>query len=71
MDLSSYLKQTRETQTEFASRIGAHPISVNRWCNKRALPSAHWRQVIFDATDGKVRPSDLLGDMPGALKEAV
>ena len=60
MDLAAFLAQAELTQTEFAARIGVHPITLNRWVNGHALPRRSAMVKIQEATGGQVGPSDLL-----------
>jgi DNA-binding transcriptional regulator YdaS (Cro superfamily) len=43
MTLDKYLRQRRMTRAQFAAVIGAHPITVHRWCAGVMRPS--WRRI--------------------------
>ncbi|GGF75422.1 hypothetical protein GCM10011332_31760 [Terasakiella brassicae] len=45
---------------EFAARIDVNVSTVSRICRGVVVPSRSTMQRIFDATDGKVQPSDLV-----------
>lgn len=60
MNLSDYLKRERLTQAQFAERVGAHPVTVNRWATGAAVPKRRQMQEIERATAGEVTPNDML-----------
>ncbi|WP_188667020.1 helix-turn-helix domain-containing protein [Terasakiella brassicae] len=60
MLLKVYLKKKKITMLEFAARIDVNVSTVSRICRGVVVPSRSTMQRIFDATDGKVQPSDLV-----------
>ncbi|WP_028880691.1 helix-turn-helix domain-containing protein [Terasakiella pusilla] len=60
MLLKAYLKKKKITMLEFAARIDVNVSTVSRICRGVVVPSRSTMQRIFDETDGKVQPSDLV-----------
>ena len=62
MKLKQYIRQSRMTQTQFAKQTGLSLSSVSRIINGERQPSLRVMQIIFRATDGKVRADDFFTD---------
>ncbi|WP_419797909.1 MAG: helix-turn-helix domain-containing protein [Terasakiella sp.] len=60
MQLKAYLKKKKITMLAFASRIDVNVSTVSRICRGVVVPSRSTMQRIYDATDGKVKPTDLV-----------
>lgn len=60
MLLKAYLKKNRITMLAFASKIDVHVSTVSRIARGVVVPSRNTMARIFEETDGKVRPSDLV-----------
>ncbi|WP_417842115.1 helix-turn-helix domain-containing protein [Terasakiella sp.] len=60
MLLKVYLKKKKITMLEFADRIDVHVSTVSRIVRGVVVPSRNTMARIFEETDGKVRPSDLV-----------
>lgn len=41
-----YLDRTKKTQSEFASEIGASPVTVHRWLKGKATISKAYRMLL-------------------------
>jgi transcriptional regulator with XRE-family HTH domain len=62
MKLDQFIKQHGMTQTQFAKRTGLSVSSISRIVNGEREPSLRVMQIIYRATDGKVRPDDFFTD---------
>lgn len=60
MQLKAYLKKNQITMLAFAGKIDVHVSTVSRICRGVVVPSRSTMERIFDETDGKVQPSDLV-----------
>jgi len=60
MDLSSYLKMTKQTRADFAALVGAHPVTVSRWSTSAAIPKRKQMARIEEVTDGQVTAGDMM-----------
>jgi len=60
MTLDKYLRLRRMTRAQFAALIGAHPITVHKWCTGVMRPS--WRRIaaIEAATSRAVTAADFV-----------
>ena len=68
MTLDDYLDATKETETAFGARVGISQPQVNRLRKNKSWPSRTLLARIFEATDGKVTPSDFV---PGTARPPV
>ena len=62
MKLKQYIRQARMTQTQFAKQTGLSMSSVSRMISGERQPSLRVMQIIYQATDGKVRADDFFRD---------
>lgn len=62
MKLKQYIRQSRMTQTQFAKQTGLSLSSVSRMISGERQPSLRVMQIIYQATDGKVRADDFFRD---------
>ena len=62
MKLKQYIRQARMTQTQFAKQTGLSLSSVSRIISGERQPSLKVMQIIYRATDGKVRADDFFRD---------
>ena len=62
MKLKQYIRQARMTQTQFAKQTGLSLSSVSRMISGERQPSLRVMQIIYQATDGKVRADDFFRD---------
>ena len=62
MKLKQYIRQARMTQTQFAKQTRLSLSSLSRIINGERQPSLRVMQIIFRATDGKVRADDYFTD---------
>ncbi len=62
MKLKQYIRQSRMTQTQFAKQTGLSLSSVSRIISGERQPSLRVMQIIYQATDGKVRADDFFAD---------
>jgi len=62
MKLDQFIKQHGMTQTQFAKRTGLSVSSISRIVKGERQPSLKVMQIIFRATDGKVRADDFFTD---------
>lgn len=62
MKLKQYIRQSRMTQTQFAKQTGLSLSSVSRIISGERQPSLRVMQIIYQATDGKVRADDFFTD---------
>jgi transcriptional regulator with XRE-family HTH domain len=60
MQLKAYLKKKKITMLAFADRIDVNVSTVSRICRGVVVPSRSTMERIFDETDGKVKPTDLV-----------
>jgi len=60
MTLSDYLNLNRITRAQFGKLIGAHPITVHRWCGGIMRPSWSRLSAIEAATNGAVTAADFV-----------
>lgn len=58
MDLKTYLKNHRMTETAFAAKLGVSQRTVNRYTQDERFPSPEMILRISDATGGKVKIAD-------------
>lgn len=58
--LTAYRASQGLTMEAFAALIGATKGAVSKWEQRLAEPRATYRQKIFEVTDGKVIPADLV-----------
>jgi len=61
MTLSQYLRETGETGTQFAKRIGVAQATVHRYCSGVRIPRPEILQRIQAETGGQVTPNDFIG----------
>lgn len=50
--LADYLRETSQTQTEFAARLGVRVSTVNRLVNGRTLAPSYWLAVRVSSMTG-------------------
>ena len=62
MKLKQYIRQARITQTQFAKQTGLSLSSVSRIISGERQPSLRVMQIIYQATNGKVRADDFFRD---------
>ena len=62
MKLKQYIRQARMTQTQFAKQTGLSLSSVSRIISGERQPSRRVMQIIYQATDGKVKADDFFRD---------
>jgi len=60
MKLDEYLKTNEMTMQTFAAEVGVHVSTVHRVKYAKIMPSRKLVEAIFKATDGQVRPADLI-----------
>lgn len=60
MKLSDYLSSTEVSAEALAKRVGVTVSAVNFWRTGMRVPRIKQMQKIFDATGGKVGPSDFI-----------
>lgn len=60
MTLSDYLNRQKITRAAFGVTIGAHPITVQRWCSGAMRPSWPRLAAIEAATNGAVTAADFV-----------
>lgn len=65
MQLGDYLKKHGISEREFASRIDTTVVTVNRYVNRKRLPSPKFMRAIEIATKGEVGPVDFYGGVSG------
>jgi hypothetical protein len=61
--LGEYLKRKGITQGAFAAQVGAHPITVAKWCTGVMLPRAGQLAAIERITEGEVTASALVASL--------
>lgn len=61
MKLTDYLRDTGETGTQFAKRIGVAQATVHRYCSGVRIPRPEILQRIQVETGGQVTPNDFIG----------
>lgn len=69
MELEKYLKIWKLTQNEFAKNCKMHVTTINNYLKGRRRPCLQHSQVIFEKTQGKVTPTDLLTTWERKQKE--
>lgn len=62
MTLQEYIEAGNATQKQIAERIGVTPGSVSQWINRGSVPAERCA-AVEQATDGKVKKSDLRPDI--------
>lgn len=62
MKLTDYLRETGETGTGFAKRIGVAQATINRYCKGVRTPRPEIMQRIQAETHGDVTPNDFIGE---------
>jgi transcriptional regulator with XRE-family HTH domain len=68
MRLIDYLKETGQSQQEFAAKIDARQATVSRWCDGSMMPRPAMMARIVAATGGAVTPADFY-PAPALLQE--
>lgn len=58
MDLKTYLKTNRLTETAFAEKLGVSQVTINRYVLRKRFPSPEMILRIAEATGGKVKVAD-------------
>lgn len=66
MTLDKYLRLRRMTRAEFGTLVGAHPITVHRWCSGVMRPAWHRVAQIEQLTQGAVTAADFVPRHEGA-----
>ena len=70
MFLADYLAAQKETRAAFAERVGAHPVTVTKWCTGTMRPSWVQMDLIASATGGAVTAADFMRSQPGRRRDA-
>ena len=68
MNLVNYLKN-RESNVDFATKLGVSPSLVSQWKNKKRPVAKHWHKKIVHITDGAVTLPELNPDLAEILAE--
>ncbi len=60
MPLSEWIREEGCTQRAVARRFGVSPSTLSRLLRGERSPSASLMRRVFEVTDGKVTPTDLV-----------
>jgi transcriptional regulator with XRE-family HTH domain len=58
MKLKTWIAQNKVTHEQFSESIGVSRVTVTDWVNEKTFPTQEHREMILEATQGKVKPSD-------------
>lgn len=53
-----YLKESEQTQAEFATQVEVSQQAVSKWCSGESVPNTRVMSRIVRATQGRVGPPD-------------
>ncbi len=58
LELQKWIKRQDLEVSEFAATIDLHKQTVYNWLNGKYKPTKHFRAIIRNATNGKIKPED-------------
>ena len=66
MQLSEWISECGISQVEVASGLGVDQSTISRLLSRARVPSPALMKRIYDLTEGRVTPNDLIGlnDLP-------